>query len=369
MPKKLTQEEFIFKAKEVHSNNYDYSLVKYENTNSKIELICNKCGNIFMQRARSHLSGHNCKCYMIGTTKSFIDKAIKVHGTKYDYSLVDYKGIYIPVVISCNKCGKKFKQLPLYHLEGCNKCCYQKNSNVLKTKDVFIKDAILVHKDNYDYTNTFYKGGRIKIKIWCKKCNEYFWQRPNDHLNGYGCFKCKTHAEEASNKIHNPLYNTYANKLQQYEQIYSVEQNNKELLGVVCFYCKNIFIPTSIEIRSRLKAILGKTYGEAHFYCSDNCKNRCKVYGFQSNRQIDPDSLLYIEKQDRDVARNCQTNHLKQLQMDEFDYNYCEKCGKVTNVELHHTLEISKYGLDAINSSGHLLLCNKCHKELTKQCK
>ena len=54
MPKKLTQEEFIFKAKEVHSNNYDYSLVKYESAYVKIKIVCPIHG-IFEQIPTSHL--------------------------------------------------------------------------------------------------------------------------------------------------------------------------------------------------------------------------------------------------------------------------------------------------------------------------
>ena len=70
------------------------------------------------------------------------------------------------------------------------------------------------------------------------------------------------------------------------------------------------------------------------------------------------------------VTRSCQTNHLKQLQVDETGYNYCEKCGtEVEEVQLHHTLEVAKFGVEAINSAGHILLCGECHKELTKACK
>lgn len=369
MPRKLTQEEFITKATKVHGNAYDYSLSKYKNANSKIKIKCNNCGNIFMQKAQSHLSGHNCKCYMISTTKSFIAKAVKTHGNKYDYSLVDYKGIYVPIVISCKKCGKNFKQLPLYHLEGCNKCCYQKNPNMLKTKEVFIKDAILIHKDNYDYTDIIYKGGRVKIKIWCRNCKEYFWQCPNDHLTGYGCNICHTHADKEVNKIYQPLYKTYFSKLNKYQPVHVVIKNNLELLGVECFYCKKVFVPTSVSVRTRLKAIEGKTTGEAQLYCSDKCKQSCKIYGFNP-LSTDPDSILYVDSLEKEQTRSCQTNHLKQLQLDEYGYNYCEKCGKEQNsIDLHHTLEVARYGREAISSAGHILLCKKCHRELTKQCK
>lgn len=35
------------------------------------------------------------------TTKQFIEDAIKIHGDKYDYSKVNYKGAFERVIIIC----------------------------------------------------------------------------------------------------------------------------------------------------------------------------------------------------------------------------------------------------------------------------
>jgi len=103
-------------------------------------------------------------------------------------------------------------------------------------------------------------------------------------------------------------------------------------------------------------------------YCSDKCKQSCKVYNFNTTL-VDPESILNLSTSDKEQARSCQTTHLKQLQLDAVGYNYCEKCGTTCDVvELHHTLEVAKYGTNAISSAGHILLCNICHKDLTKQC-
>jgi hypothetical protein len=42
--KKLTNEDFIKKAKERHGDKYDYSLVKYVNAITKVDIICPKHG-------------------------------------------------------------------------------------------------------------------------------------------------------------------------------------------------------------------------------------------------------------------------------------------------------------------------------------
>lgn len=50
---------FILKANKIHNNNYDYSLVKYTNQMTKVEIICKNHGN-FMQMPYSHLNGKGC---------------------------------------------------------------------------------------------------------------------------------------------------------------------------------------------------------------------------------------------------------------------------------------------------------------------
>ena len=93
MGKRLTTEEFIERAQKIHGNKYDYSLVKYENNEAIIKIICPKHG-IFEQRVNNHLQKSGCP-YCAGNIKkdtiSFIEQSNKIHGDKYDYSLVNYK--------------------------------------------------------------------------------------------------------------------------------------------------------------------------------------------------------------------------------------------------------------------------------------
>ena len=59
---KLTTEEFIKKAREVHGDRYDYSKVEYVNNQTKVCIICKKHGE-FWQRASNHIAGRGCtKC-------------------------------------------------------------------------------------------------------------------------------------------------------------------------------------------------------------------------------------------------------------------------------------------------------------------
>jgi len=55
-------EEFIQKAKKLHKNKYDYSVVKYINNRTEIQILC-PIHDSFIQTPNSHLNGRGCpKC-------------------------------------------------------------------------------------------------------------------------------------------------------------------------------------------------------------------------------------------------------------------------------------------------------------------
>lgn len=125
MPRRLTQEDFIAKAHRVHGDKYDYSLAKYTKSVNKVKIICPKHG-VFEQTASNHLAGKGCpKCAgnVQSNTAEFIAKARRVHGDKYDYSLVNYTKSANKVKIICPEHGV-FEQEANSHLQGfgCPKC-------------------------------------------------------------------------------------------------------------------------------------------------------------------------------------------------------------------------------------------------------
>ena len=140
-----------------------------------------------------------------------------------------------------------------------------------------------------------------------------------------------------------------------------------EIVTVICKNCGKRIVPTLAQVKARIGAINGRVRGEANFYCGDECKNSCPLYGFKPS-QIDPRSRLYVEKSEQQETRLCQTKVLKHLQCDSHGYNYCERCGDIIDVELHHTLTVAKYGKEAVSNAGHILLCAGCHVELHNSC-
>ena len=94
MGKRLTTEEFISKAREVHGDRYDYSKVEYKNAKTKVKIICPIHG-VFEQSPDAHLHGQGCRDCGYDSNKlnqeSFIEKAKEKHNDFYDYSKVDFK--------------------------------------------------------------------------------------------------------------------------------------------------------------------------------------------------------------------------------------------------------------------------------------
>lgn len=59
LPRRLTQDEFIERSRSVHGNKYDYSKVEYKGKEQKVLIICSEHGE-FWQLAGNHLTGRGC---------------------------------------------------------------------------------------------------------------------------------------------------------------------------------------------------------------------------------------------------------------------------------------------------------------------
>ena len=194
----LTTDEFIEKARKIHRDKYDYSKVKYVNNSTKVCIICPEHGEFWMT-PHNHLANQGCpKCSgrYITDTNYFIKKAKQIHGSKYDYSKVEYKDSKTKICIICPKHGE-FWQTPQEHLQhkGCKECGFESvlEKNTKSTED-FIKQSNIVHHYKYDYSKAVYINSKTPLTVICPEHGE-FLQIPLVHLKGFGCPKC-------SNKYH-----------------------------------------------------------------------------------------------------------------------------------------------------------------------
>lgn len=191
---------FIKLSNMVHSEKYDYSNVNFTNTNTKVEIICPEHGS-FMQEPYLHYGKkQGCPKCAIESGRNDLDYFINMskikHGNTYDYSKSIYVDNKTNIEIICKVHGSFF-QRPASHYKaghGCRKCTAEK----LKVGiDNFIKISNSLHKDKYDYSKSVYVGNKIDLEIICPTHGS-FLQRPNSHMSGQGCPKCKSSKGETA---------------------------------------------------------------------------------------------------------------------------------------------------------------------------
>ena len=190
MSKKITLEEFIKKAKDIHGDKYDYSESEYINYRTNIKIICPKHGP-FYTTPNAHI-GNKRGCRFCGyeklskaqklTKDAFIKKAKVIWGDKFDYSKVNYINNSTKICI-LDKNGNEFWQTPCNHLYG-----FDCTINKIDT-NLFIEKSTKLHNNKYNYSKVEYKNAKTKVCIICPEHGE-FWQLPHTHLNGGGCCKC-----------------------------------------------------------------------------------------------------------------------------------------------------------------------------------
>ncbi|MDR2828338.1 MAG: hypothetical protein LBV51_02835, partial [Acholeplasmatales bacterium] len=128
------------------------------------------------------------------TTEQFIEEAIKIHGSTYDYSKVNYTGTFEKVIIGCKEHGY-FEQIAHKHLmgHGCRRCAQlirNNSSRVYFNTEDWVNASKKVHGEIYDYSKSIFTSFTNKLIITCKNHGD-FEQSANKHLRGHGCPNCK----------------------------------------------------------------------------------------------------------------------------------------------------------------------------------
>jgi hypothetical protein len=147
----MDQDYFVQLAKEVHGGRYDYSQVFYQDSKTPVKIICQLHGP-FLQAPTNHI-WQKQGCPECGTEKAhekrklspeeYIKRARDVHGNKFLYDNLNYKGMNKYVTITCPKHGD-FQQNAQNHLYGfgCPKCSESRGEKIV---------ADILQKNNIDY--------------------------------------------------------------------------------------------------------------------------------------------------------------------------------------------------------------------------
>lgn len=127
MAKKLSSEEVINRIEKEFKNKYTFDKFEYKGMTNTGVFTCKQHGDF--SKVVSRLVNDKLGCPVCGikkvnkhTLQSFIAEGKKIWQDKFDYSLVDYKGVHIKVTLICSEHAHPFIQTPLNHLQGHNGC-------------------------------------------------------------------------------------------------------------------------------------------------------------------------------------------------------------------------------------------------------
>lgn len=274
MPRRLTTEEFIEKARATHGDRYIYDRAVYVKAMSKVTITCKVHGD-FEQRPSDHVNGDGCaKCsgkhrY---TTEEFVEKALVVHDGKYSYDRAVYGSNKKKIIITCPKHGD-FEQIAKDHLrgKGCITCGGRKKRDTVE----FLEYAREVHGDKYDYSTAVYANNKNDVIITCLEHGP-FSQRPDHHLSGGGCPSCagnlvKTSTQFIEESLHvHDAYYSYERSVYRGANIKTVITCKKHghfeqtpschLQGKGCAKCSKVHQPTTEEFIDKARKVHGSRY-------------------------------------------------------------------------------------------------------------
>lgn len=220
MVKRLTKEEFIEKARLIHGDKYDYSLVDYVNNDTKVKIICPKHGE-FEQKPSSHTFSKRPKgCKKCGEESKLMseeDFYMRLE-TRFPFSLfydkLSYKSSSEPLEFICLFCGGKETISPKSLIQRQSSCKVCSHTRYLKPDEYITRFEEVHGIGDYDYSKVVWRGYHKKIHIVCPRHpDKDIRLTPYQHLQGQGCKYCKgvkvtNTAEfiEEANKIHDSRY-------------------------------------------------------------------------------------------------------------------------------------------------------------------
>ena len=247
MPKRLTKEEVVERARKVHGDKYDYSEFlkeefEYKNRGQYIPIICHEKGfngeihGLFKSDYNHHVQrGQGCP--ICSNRKYDIDKFKYLAKLRYkDKYIYDEKTKYSSdtsnkIIVTCPKHGE-FTVTPGNHLNGqgcplCSKPRLIQEEEIRKFKEI--------HGDKYSYAKTVIKGAKDAIIVTCPMHGD-FETTPNSHKNGYKCPRCANEYSSDNSRLSWDKFVDKANKIfnEYYKYPLQNYKNNKTNIIVTC---------------------------------------------------------------------------------------------------------------------------------------
>lgn len=190
------QEKYIQKVRVRHGDRYDLSKLNYIDSTTPITIICKTHGE-FIKNPSEFLRDGGCRaCANVNKTMSWNrvqEEFEMIHGKLFDYSLSNYKNNKTKIQIICREHNASFTMTPQNHkiFGGCPICRSENYGRHLKLEfDEFSNKVKSIHGDQYNLSESEYKGYNYPITIRCDK-HGTFTLKTRNFLRGTGCPSCK----------------------------------------------------------------------------------------------------------------------------------------------------------------------------------
>lgn len=190
--------EILRRARAMHGERYEYLEVRCASLVDPLRIRCSEHGE-FSQRAGDHIRGKGCP--VCGRRKAdanrtlsndtFLARALKVHGDRYDYSDTVYRGAHQYVTIRCREHGPfRQKANNHWHGNGCPACrdTASRERHAWGPSE-FLERARVAHGTRYDLSRARYVNAWTKILASCGEHGD-FEQYPAHLVRGVGCPGC-----------------------------------------------------------------------------------------------------------------------------------------------------------------------------------
>lgn len=176
-------------------------------------------------------------------TQLFIARAIALHGNRYDYTFTVFNRMNDKIKTRCNLHSEELHIRAMGHLKGNGGCKSCKNENIrqarLMTREEFIRKAVSIHGNLYDYSKLEYTGVETLMTIICQKHGE-FTQLGQNHIHNVhaaGCWKCGVDKRAITQSMTYEEFQLRAREKHGLKFLYEEAGDYKNVRSKVCIKC------------------------------------------------------------------------------------------------------------------------------------
>lgn len=240
-PRVTDTKTFIAKAVWVHGDRYDYSPSVYQGAKVKCKIFCPNHNGCFEISPTNHTSGKGCNVCTNKvriTREEFVRRSSERHNNLYDYSEVEYRGSQTPVTIICPEHGP-FVSSPSHHMAGRRcKFCAAKHTNDNKRLTLEAFESKGRETHGNQYDYISYTSYSSPAQIRCRR-HGIFYQTAQNHIAGKGCPECASERKSSYSSLSDEILDGFGRFY--HVRFVREDESTFDKIGITCKSIKERF--------------------------------------------------------------------------------------------------------------------------------